>query len=191
MLPQPASARASTPAGGAVGSPPSLHVSAPRARAVCAGSRGEVWIDARASSGGAKRVAPSFDAWYRGWLDDAVANTGPWVPWDSERCASPHAFAQMLEHLNRGAAEPKTGKGSLEGNVPRGGLKIMSSGGEYFPPNAIVDPCHGCVALADHLGVPQDAFAPGSRPFEGASPPPPKSASPGGLGRWLRRVTGG
>src|SRR6185503_8974062 len=68
--------------------------------------RGEVWVDAGGSDRRARRVAGSFDAWYRSWLDCAVRDSGPWTQWDGGACATPHVLSQVLDQIEAEGVGP-------------------------------------------------------------------------------------
>src|SRR5690606_29923113 len=44
--------------------------------------RGTVWMDARASDEGTRKVADSVGAWFTAWLDGAARSVGPWQQYD-------------------------------------------------------------------------------------------------------------
>lgn len=164
-------------------------------------SAGEVWCDARASSGGVRRAAASFSAWYRDWLVSAVDDRSPWTSWDGRACATADVLSRALE--SEGQATHGTERPSLAGTVNAGGLSIASGGDRCFAAGAALDPCEVCVAVAAGLGLGQEVFAPGVAALEGhddddAGDGPaatraalPPARSPGSrVGRWLRRLTG-
>ncbi len=149
--------------------------------------RGRVWLDARSGDGTSRVVYPSFDAWYRDWLDATLRDVGPWSSWDGLRCATASVLVQLLESLQKKGELPA--EKPLAGRVGAGKLTLAASGSSYFAQGAPLDPCHPCVALATRLGLDEGIFGPGVPPLEGSTEPRQKPPS-GGFGGWLRRLRG-
>ena len=149
--------------------------------------RGRVWLDARSGDGTMRVVYPSFDAWYRDWLDATLRDVGPWSSWDGLRCATASVLVQLLESLKKKGELPA--EKPLVGRVGAGKLMLAASGSAYFVQGAHLDPCHPCVALAARLGLDEGIFGPGVPPLEGSAEPQPKPPG-GGFGGWLRRLRG-
>lgn len=120
---------------------------------------GEVWADAAGSDETFTCVAQNFTDWYLAWVDHAVRGVGPWVSWDVSACATPGVLSQVLD------AHP--GVSDLSALVPPRAIRL-SGGGAYLPAGAALDPCQGCVSLADHFGLTSDVFSPGV--LSGAGP---------------------
>lgn len=121
--------------------------------------RGTVWVEASGSDERYERVADSFDAWYRSWLDNAVRDAGPWLHWDPNCCATAGILRQLLDQ-----AEERTGQrpDDLGAITKTGGVRItLTSGGGALPSGANLDPCQGCVTLAHQFGLDADVFTPG------------------------------
>jgi len=130
--------------------------------------RGEVWVDAGGSDRIARRVAGSFETWYRAWLDDAVRDAGPWTQWNGDACATPGVLSQILDQIE---AEGVTGDDALAALAERigdGAICITTAGSPYFPAGAVIDPCHSCAATAARVGVTDGAFQVGVAPLEDA-----------------------
>jgi hypothetical protein len=130
--------------------------------------RGEVWIDAGGSDRGMRRVAASFDDWYRMWLHASARDDFPWLQWDSTHCSMPSALSQFLTSVE----EEESLKGEaavarLRSSIKPGGLSILSGGGSYFAPRDPLDPCAGCVALFMRLGLAESLFPAGKPPLQG------------------------
>lgn len=124
--------------------------------------RGEVWLDARSSDGKARRVAASFDAWYRDWLAASVRNVH-FVQWDPNSCATANAFRQVIDHLStQGVADDQI-QPELVKVVKPGALKL-STDSVYFGEGTNLNPCFGCVTIAKQLGLDTTVFAPGTEP---------------------------
>jgi hypothetical protein len=121
---------------------------------------GTVWVEAIGSDGTVAQVAGSFSEWYTAWLDAAVRDLTPWQQWSTAGCATPGVFSQFIEALqSRGELDPDR-PADLTGLVSPGAIAITNGDG-LLPPGSEGDPCHGCVALADRLGLPPDVFVPG------------------------------
>jgi hypothetical protein len=121
---------------------------------------GTVWVDATGSDGTVEQVAGSFGEWYVAWLDNAVRNLTPWQQWSTSGCATVGVFSQFIEALQaRGELDPDR-PADLTGLVGPGAIAITNGDGP-LPTGSEGDPCHGCVALADSLGLPPDVFVPG------------------------------
>lgn len=129
-------------------------------------SAGEIWLDGAGSDGKVRRVAGSFEDWYREWLDTAVRDVRPFYQWNAQFCMARTTFAQML------AAAPAVGLDEaprLRG-VPNGALAITATESAYFAAGAIVDPCQACVSLATKLGLDSAVFKPGVPPRQAGDP---------------------
>ena len=122
--------------------------------------RGEVWLDARSSNGKVRRVAPSFDAWYRGWLVTAVRNSR-FVQWDPDYCAAPNVFAQVIE--KRGLASADLAK-EMPKLLKAGSVSLAPAGETYVPKGSRLNPCHGCITIAQTMGLGPEVFAAGAEP---------------------------
>ena len=144
-------------------------------------AEGEVWVDAGGSDGRVRRVAGSFSEWYRAWLASAVRDAAPWCQWDSMCCATPNVLSQVLESIEKDGYRGDGARARLgELNLK---ISIRSRGGLYFDEQALLDPCHSCVLLAESSGLRDVAFQ-----RHGSGPPTP-AQSPGLLSR-LRRLFG-
>jgi hypothetical protein len=164
-----------------------LVVSGPR--------RGEVWADAVGSDERARRVAPSFASWYRAWLDALVRDAPDFLHWDPTCCSSYNAFSQVFAELSEQGMNEDAAAEHLaaEGNGVR--ISILSGGSSYFEAQSRLDPCQGCCALAERIGLPSTVYPDGVEPFAGMERPhegeePKRRAEPGLLGRF-RRLFGG
>ncbi|WP_412539360.1 SMI1/KNR4 family protein [Longispora sp. K20-0274] len=114
------------------------------------GHHGEVWVDAAGSDQGYRRVAGSFGEWYRSWLTAAVREDGPWLHWDISCCAPVSLLNNLLnEHGEAFAEKVRFGPGSI----------TSTGGGGYLPADSALDPCQGCLTMADQLGVAEETFA--------------------------------
>ncbi len=127
--------------------------------------RGEVWVDAAGSDGNARRVAGTFDEWYRSWLESAVRDESPWCQWDRSGCSTPRAISELLRSLeSKGMTDAET-RAELAGCT----MASASIGDRYFDHGAILDPCHSCVLLAARFGMGERAFARGLQPHFAAA----------------------
>lgn len=126
-------------------------------------SRGEVWIDSRSTDGQVRRVASSFDAWYRAWLEAAIRNQGPWVQWE-DGCAAQNVYAQYIEAREAEGLASADAVLKLARDVRAGGLALNAAGSPYFITGAPLDPCERCWWLTRDLGVTTEAFRPGAAP---------------------------
>lgn len=144
--------------------------------------RGEVWLDARGSDRGVRRVAPTFHDWDAAWLDAAVRDAAPWTQWDASCCSTPHAFSSYLDE------NPPTDDGPpLTGKLNPAALRISGLGETYFERGAPLDPCHACVLLAEHLGADDEVFAPGDDPRPGSDAGKRSGGLFGRLSKHLRK----
>lgn len=143
--------------------------------------RGEVWVYAVGADGGVRRAAPSFSAWYRAWIDACVRDDFPWLHWDSSRCSTPDALSQALTAYEEQGLQGDAALRALVTGIKPGGLTVLSSGSEFFARGDLVDPCAGCVALCQRLGLSEDVFPRGTLPIQAR--PAPR------LG-WLARLRG-
>ena len=114
--------------------------------------RGEVWVDAAGSDRRYELVAPSFDKWYRDWIDASVRNAGVWTQWDNRYCANTDVLSQLLEAVEREVGRPVD---NLADRVRPGSIAMTFDG-------QAMDPCHACVVLAARFGLDQHVFAPGA-----------------------------
>lgn len=130
--------------------------------------RGEVWLDAGGSDRIARRVAGSFDAWYRMWLDAAVRDAGPWTQWDGDACATPNVLSQVLDEIEADGASPDEAIAALADRIGAGAICVTTAGSPYFPAGAVIDPCHACAATAARVGVEDGAFQDGVAPLRDA-----------------------
>jgi hypothetical protein len=147
--------------------------------------RGEVWVDAGGSDHGMRRVAASFSDWYRDWLSACTRDAFPWLQWDSGCCASPSVLSQVLTSVEE--REGLTGEQAvarLPSILQPGSLALASGGGAYFAAGDAIDPCAGCVALFDRLGLDEGLFPPGLPPLQGRT----ASARPGLFRRLLGKA---
>ena len=126
--------------------------------------RGEVWVDARSSDGIARRVAPSFDVWYRDWLASSVRNSTPFVTWDPMCCAT----AQILQHWVETLREEGVAAADLPAVMPKrvgiGAFALATGGGPGFSRGQGINPCQGCVQAAKNLGLEPAVFVAGIEP---------------------------
>lgn len=132
--------------------------------------RGEVWLDAASSDKKARRVAASFNAWYRDWLGSAISNDVPWCPWDARCCSTPAALSNFLDALEQEGPIPEA---PLAGRLGPGALSLKGGGSAYFQPGAPLNPCHACVTLVRELGGEEKVFAPGGAPRQAPGGAPP------------------
>lgn len=101
---------------------------------------GAVWLDSRACDDSIVQVAPSFRAWYEGWLDNAIRGGGPFARWSYEADAANKMLAEMAE---------QSGVESLPEVCTR--VKIFLDG-------VRLGPCHACERDYHRLGVPSAVF---------------------------------
>ncbi len=147
-------------------------------------SRGEVWVDARSSDGHVRRVAPSFDAWYRRWLEAAVRDGGPWSQWNAACCATPSVLSQLLNSIQKEGLDDDAAVAEVPKRLKPGAIKLLSGGSPYFAEQQRLAPCQPCVAMAARLGLGSDVFALHEEPQKAPGEP-----SPGLLARvssWFR-----
>jgi hypothetical protein len=119
--------------------------------------RGSVWCDAAGSDESYTRVAPTFTAWFRAWLDAAVRQSGPWAQWDNRSCATTGLIAKMLEETGQTNRRNRGKRPSLAGAV----TQLSMVNGNHLPEVSTMDPCHPCVLLAATFDLPAEVFAPG------------------------------
>ncbi|MGE0790047.1 MAG: SMI1/KNR4 family protein [Sandaracinaceae bacterium] len=122
--------------------------------------RGEVWVDAMGSDNLARRVAPSFDAWYRAWLDALVRDLEMFTQWDGRGCAPAATLSQRIDEGEGWEPRP-----SREGSIA-----TVNVGDVYFDHLDPVDPCQSCTTLAASAGRRESEFIAG-RPPRVARPP--------------------
>ena len=127
--------------------------------------RGEVWLDAHGSDGRARRVAATFEAWYRAWLDAAVRDGGPWTQWDGRACATPQVLSQVLDQIEKEGATGDAALARLKERIGPGAISVTTTGSPYFAAGAFIDPCHSCTATADGVGLADAVFCAGVSPF--------------------------
>jgi hypothetical protein len=149
--------------------PEPVHGAVPLAHAGCGntwvlrlddGAHGTVWMDAAGSDETLTQVAPSFTRWFSDWLDAAVRDRGPWVPYDVRCCAPVGVIGQLVvAEQERAASAGEPAPTSLAGRMGDGALSL-TGGGKYLPVGAL-DPCHGCVTVAGNWSLPPTVFAPG------------------------------
>lgn len=148
--------------------------------------RGQVWVDARGSDGGVRRVADSFAAWYQSWLDACVRDEHPVLNWDPACCSTAHVLSQMLTSIEQ--KEGLTGERTeerLRSKVGPSAIAISTSGGTAFAAGEAVDPCAGCVVLCQQLGLAEEVFCQGIPPLQAR--PAPQAARRGLLAKILGR----
>jgi hypothetical protein len=152
--------------------------------------RGQVWVDSRASDERVHREAPSFEAWYRDWIDRAIRGLRPRAVWDTRCCGTGSVLSQYLTAIEKEEGPIKAGSKPLAGRVAPGKLSIMGSAGPYLASSSALDPCHHCVALAIGLGLEEEAFALGAPPLvaEPTLDPVRRAGASAGFFSWLRRV---
>jgi len=126
---------------------------------------GEVWVDAGGSDGLARRVAGSFDAWYRGWVDAAVRGHEMWTQWDGRACATLQVLSQMLDQIEAEGASGDDAVARLPERIGEGGICVATSRSPYFAPGALVDPCQSCTATAARVGLADGVFQVGVAPL--------------------------
>ncbi len=130
---------------------------------VVAGERqGEVWVDASGSDGAARRVAKTFDAWYRNWLDALVRDLDGFTHWNAEYCASPSVLSQAIEAVEAEGVESNQAVEQLSRFLGNGSISLASYGSPYFDQGAPLDPCQACARMVQRLGLSLDVFGPGS-----------------------------
>ncbi|MGN6108475.1 MAG: SMI1/KNR4 family protein [Kofleriaceae bacterium] len=136
-------------------------------------ARGELWLDARAL-GQVHPIAPSFTAFYVGWIDRLARGRWPDDLVPPGACALASALGGYL-----GVCEQRLGiePGTLAGPALREALDALGPGAiasaaegplPLFEPGDRVDPCLACARLVDHLaadGLRRDAVAPGLPPL--------------------------
>ena len=128
--------------------------------------RGEVWVDARGSDGAVRRVAGSFDEWYRRWLDGALRESGPWTQWDEGACATVSVLSQVLRAIEQEGALGDEAIARLADRLGPDAITLSTGGSPYFQPGAPIDPCQGCTATAARVGLPDGVFGAGVAAFE-------------------------
>ncbi len=142
--------------------------------------RGEVWIDAIGADGRARRVAPSFMAWFREWIDALVRDDVQFLHWDGRCCATPGVISQVLDSLEQEGKSPDDACAELPNTLGSGAIAVASGGSPYFDQGTIMDPCQSCTALIGSFGMSFDVFRPGVPPRQARN-------APGLLGRLLGR----
>lgn len=128
--------------------------------------RGEVWVDAGGSDGRARRVAASFDTWYRTWLDAAVRDSGAWTQWDGRACATPAMLSRMLEAIEEEGLAGDAAAAQLKERIGPGGISLSTAGSPYFARGAVIDPCQSCTTTTGRVGVEETAFQVGVAPHQ-------------------------
>jgi hypothetical protein len=132
------------------------------------GVGGSIWIDARAI-GVVEKIAPSFTAYYLGWLDRLARNQLPDACVPAGRCALANALGGYL-----GVCEQRLGlaPGTIAGDALRDALAALGAGAiaiaadrsALFADGEPVDPCLACARLVDNLGLGAEVVTPGIRP---------------------------
>jgi hypothetical protein len=130
--------------------------------------RGEVWVDAGGSDRIARRVAGSFEGWYRAWLDAAVRDAGPWTQWNGHACATPRVLSRVLDQIEGEGVSADDAVAALADRIGEGSICITTAGSPYFQAGAVIDPCHSCAATAARVGVTDGAFQVGAAPLQDA-----------------------
>jgi len=132
---------------------------------------GQVWIDARAAGAGVQPAYPSFRSYYVDWISRLAH--AEWLPAHVPpgRCALPAALSAYFRAVEdrRGLAE-----GTLAGDALGEALEAIGPGGiaithdgttPLFADGDPVDVCVECARLANNLGLPRAAVAPGVPPI--------------------------
>ena len=148
-------------------------------------NRGEVWVDAVGSDRVARRVARSFDAFYRAWLDAALRNSTTFAQWNALRCATPNVLTHVLDDLEGQGIRGDAAMRELARKVTPQSLLLRSAPTPYFYDQELMGPCLPCVLLVERLGLSQDVFVDGIPPLQGRPLPPPPE---GMLARWARKL---
>ena len=156
------------PDGGPAGVIPLAHAGCGVAWLLVLGGahRGEVWVDARGSDGLAHRVAGSFDAWYRGWIDGAVRESGAWTQWDGNACATLNVLSKVLDAIEQEGVQGDDAIARLKDRLGPDAIGLSTSGSPYFRAGVPIDPCQGCTATAARVGLPDSVFGAGVAAFE-------------------------
>jgi hypothetical protein len=127
-------------------------------------ARGEIWIRAD-GPGILQPIAPSFTAFYLGWIDRLARGQWPdaYVPDDT--CALPHALSGYLAGYEQAHG---IAPGTLAGEPLRDALAALGAGAieiaggpPLFRADERVAPCLRCARLLDNLGLPLAIVAPG------------------------------
>ncbi len=145
-------------------------------------SRGQVWVDGRSSGGAVRRVADSFDDWYRGWLDAATRGAELWVQWDPKGCAIPQLLSNVLRSIEEDGVSGDGAAAELPNRVGAGTVSSACVGDGYFDHGAPLAPCRSCVYLTNRFGLTDEVFASGTE-FDAA---PAKRGLFGRIGDKLR-----
>jgi hypothetical protein len=153
--------------------------------------RGQVWVDAHSSDEKVHREAPSFDAWYRRWIDRAVRGCAPGAIWDTRCCATVSVVSQVLTDIGKKEGPIQPGSQPLANRIAPGKLAIFGGASPYFVAGLPLDPCYPCVALATGLGMEENAFAAGASPLAPDAVTPDATPKTGGFAGWLRKLRGG
>ena len=127
---------------------------------------GAVWIDASAI-GVVAPIAPSFIAYYTGWIDRLANNQLPDAFVPAGACALANALGGYL-----GVHEQRLGlaPGTIAGEALRealaqlgdGAIEIAAQRSPLYADGARVDPCIACAKLLANLGLSDDVVARGS-----------------------------
>ncbi len=126
------------------------------------GDYGSVWVNSTPLDGRRRRVADSFTAWYRAWLDHAAANRGAWTHWSQAACVTTGMLRQLTEE-HRGS-RPRTAAGLPDLSGVLNQLAI-SGWNDYLPPpsgDMLIDPCQHCAELLALHNVPEDVIKRGA-----------------------------
>ncbi len=126
--------------------------------------RGEVWVDARSSDGHVGRVAPSFDAWYRDWLQSAVRNSAGFIAWDPACCSTAHALAEFVDSVRKEGVTDANLAEVMSKRVGARSFALATGGGPGFARGQAINPCQGCIQTAANVGLEPVVFAPGIEP---------------------------
>ena len=137
--------------------------------------RGEVWVDAAGSDRLARRVAPSFDAWYHRWLQAGVRDRPCWKQWDGGACAVPHLLSSALDA--RPPALQHLAPRDYFAAHPLRDTTLYARGNPYFDAHTAIDACQSCAIVADKLGVDPYVFTPGPALFGAALQAPHEVSS--------------
>jgi hypothetical protein len=130
---------------------------------------GEVWVDLRSTDGCVRRVAGTFDEWYRDWVDALVRDAPLYAQWDGARCATASVLVQMLEALQREGLSLEAARRALPTRIGKGTTTLRSGDSAYFANGATLDPCEPCTRVVTDLGISADTFSPGTPPLEGSA----------------------
>jgi hypothetical protein len=132
-------------------------------------TRGQITIDARAI-GIVAPIAPSFTAFYAGWIDTLARGQMPegFVP--PGACALAHAIGGYLGMCERRLGLPEGGltdeplRDALAELGP-GAIAIAADASPLFASGERVDPCITCARTLENLGLRGDVVAPGRLPL--------------------------